>query len=498
MEEREQERVRQMREDHEFGNRAATRMKWDPHSKRIIAGQSRDPDSRELDITPSDMDHFAPVPGADVSEGVIVVTDRDIQELGHGHPTVPLRFRCVDGGSVYSTLGVQQISDRVSGQAFLVPDHRSIDVAALGSSQEKVRVILSARPSQGAPVAGKPDLGLWHGRGFVYHAEQWVERSLQIVPLGDELSSRTRGIFETALLADACVLVAGLGSGGAPITLESAKVNIGTLILVDDDRLEVANIWRHPAGLSQVGRFKTDVVAEMVTEKNPDVRVETVRERISWATLGRFRDLVRRADLVICGIDDREGRLVLNRACVAEGRTMLVAGTFRRAYGGQILRVRPGKSPCYQCFVKNLPQDAADQEISSARQANRLAYSDRPVVIEPGLANDIAPISQMVVKLALQELLQGKSTTLRSLDEDLDAPWYLWLNRRETGTCFEKLAPLQSAIDGMRVMRWYGIDLERDEACPACGSFVDRQAAAEGIDLTAMDMEAFAATGGAS
>ena len=77
----------------------------------------------------------------------------------------------------------------------------------------------------------------------------------------------------------------------------------------------------------------------------------------------------------------------------------------------------------------------------------------------------------MVVKLAIQELLKGTQTSLRSLDEDLVAPWYIWLNRREKGTQYEKLDPLEFNVAGMRILRWYGIDFKRNEACPTCGNF---------------------------
>jgi hypothetical protein len=77
----------------------------------------------------------------------------------------------------------------------------------------------------------------------------------------------------------------------------------------------------------------------------------------------------------------------------------------------------------------------------------------------------------MTVKLIIQEFVKGTETTLRSLDEDLVAPWYLWLNRREPGTQYQKLGPLEFNVDGIRVLRWYGIDMKPDPACPVCGNF---------------------------
>ena len=177
------------------------------------------------------------------------------------------------------------------------------------------------------------------------------------------------------------------------------------------------------------------------------------------------------SDITICATDDMPSRLIINRLCIEEHTPCIFAGAFRRAYGGQILVVRPGISPCYQYFVMSIPEKAQDMEVSSSSHAESLAYTDRPVPIEPGLSNDIAPIGTMVVKLLIQELLRGKQTSFDSLNEDLVANWYIWLNRREKETSYESLNPLEYNVDGMSILRWYGIDLRRHENCPVCGKF---------------------------
>ena len=75
----------------------------------------------------------------------------------------------------------------------------------------------------------------------------------------------------------------------------------------------------------------------------------------------------------------------------------------------------------------------------------------------------------MAVKVGMQYLLRNIKTTLRSLDEDLVAPLYLWLNRREGQ--FKNLDPLEYNIGGMHVLRWYGMDVKPDPECPVCGDF---------------------------
>jgi molybdopterin/thiamine biosynthesis adenylyltransferase len=169
-----------------------------------------------------------------------------------------------------------------------------------------------------------------------------------------------------------------------------------------------------------------------------------------------------------------EARVIVNEICVKERKPLIEAGAYRRAYGGQVHVVQPGMSPCYQCFLMAFPGMAQDQEIASQDQADRMAYSDRLLTAEPGLANDIAPINHMVVKLALQRLLVGKPTAMRCLDEDLVAPFYIWLNRREPGTDYERLGPLQFNVDGLRILRWYGVRFDRNAACPCCGDFIGK------------------------
>jgi hypothetical protein len=129
-----------------------------------------------------------------------------------------------------------------------------------------------------------------------------------------------------------------------------------------------------------------------------------------------------------------------------------------------------------------MPEEPTDAEISSAAAAQEIAYSDRPVAVEPGLSLDVLPIANMVTKLALLELVADRESSLNILDRDFDAPWYLWLNRPEPGTQYASWPPLSESSDEMTINRWYGIYFDRDPACSACGDFVSAVAASYGID----------------
>jgi len=292
-----------------------------------------------------------------------------------------------------------------------------------------------------------------------------------IEDIRQSLSSRRRGLLETDLLKDRSVLIVGLGTGGILVAVELAKAGVGKFILVDPDRLEMGNISRHNAGISFVGRKKVAAAKDLIRETNPFSEVGIHPVRADEKTEELLRSLIKSCDLVICAADDRSSKLFINALCVDAKKPVIFGGAFQRAYGGQVLRVRPCESACFHCFVLTMPDKEADREISSEENANLVAYSDMPVPIEPGLSMDVAPIALMISKLALQELIVGKESSLHILDKDFDAGWYIWINRPEPNTDYASWPPLSESSDEMTILRWYGIYLKKDPGCPACGNF---------------------------
>jgi molybdopterin/thiamine biosynthesis adenylyltransferase len=338
-----------------------------------------------------------------------------------------------------------------------------------------------------APIFVAPD-GSSHN-AFGWRLLDGTKESIDVcfADVQPELATRRSGVLESTILQDKSVLFIGVGTGGAHAAVELAKCGIGRFVLVDRDRLSVGNVVRHPGGISQVGRYKVNVVRDLIHEKNPEAEVSTYPIAVSYENQETIKDLMAKADLVICGTDNRPSKLLINQLCIDAGVTAIYGGAFRRAYGGQVLRVRPKRSPCHQCFVAAMPNEAADVEVSTHADADAIAYSDRPVAVEPGLSLDVLPIANMVAKLALLELLIDKQSSLNSLTRDFDAPWYLWLNRPEPGTQYASLPPLSESSDEMTIHRWYGIYLERDPECPACGDFLASVAGNYGLDLTSLD-----------
>jgi len=454
-----------------------TKLVYDKTKRTIVAVSEGTQAPRALNITADDADMFA----------VATLSSRWLREHWpelKRDGSIAVALSSWDGGDALTQrdLGVQPAPSPEQGTVVL--DERTAAPAGVA-----VRIVLAptdgTRPDAATFLA--PDGSFYRAAGRRTAGGDDQPIDVCFADVQPELATRRAGVLESTVLADKMVLCIGLGTGGAHAAIELAKCGVGRFTLVDRDRLSVGNVVRHPGGISQVGRLKVNVVRDLIHEKNPDAEVATHPVDVSYENQESIGQLVAQSDVVICGTDNRPSKLLINQLCIEAGVVAVYGGAFRRAYGGQVLRVRPKQSLCHQCFVAAMPDEASDVEISTSSDAEAVAYSDQPVAVEPGLSMDVLPIANLLTKLALLELLAGKQTSLSILKRDFDAPWYLWLNRPEPGTQYASWPPLSASTDEMTIHRWYGIYIERDPQCPVCGDFLSSIADGYGLDLTSLN-----------
>ena len=445
-----------------------SKLVYDKTKRTIVAVAAGVDTPRALNITADDADMFA----------IVTLSSQWLRnqwtQVEKGSD-IAIRLSSWDGGDAFTQcdLGPQPSSSIEQGTVALA---KKSDPS--GKSALRIALTPSESSKNDPAVFIAPDGSAY--RATASRADVPVD--VAFADVQPELATRRSGILETTILSDKKVLCIGVGTGGAHAAIELAKCGVGRFVLVDRDRLSVGNVVRHPGGISQVGRYKVHVLRDLIHDKNPDAEVLTYPIELTYDNQEVLKELIAKADVVICGTDNRPSKLLVNRLCVEANVVAVYGGAFRRAYGGQVQRVHPRRSPCFECFVAAMPDEASDVEVSSATDAADIAYSDRPVAVEPGLSLDVLPIANMVTKLALMELVADKQTSLTILKKDYEAPWYLWLNRPEPGTQYASLAPLNTIGDEMTINRWYGIHFERDTACPVCGDFISTIAASYGLD----------------
>lgn len=114
------------------------------------------------------------------------------------------------------------------------------------------------------------------------------------------------------LLKNKKVLVFGVGGVGG-FTIEAlARAGIGTIGIVDFDRVDITNINRQIIALhSTIGRLKTEVMAERIKDINPMIRVIAVDKRLDSDNIGEFG--LAEWDYIVDAIDDVSAKLLLIR-----------------------------------------------------------------------------------------------------------------------------------------------------------------------------------------
>lgn len=108
--------------------------------------------------------------------------------------------------------------------------------------------------------------------------------------------------------SSAAVAVCGLGGLGSNIAIALARAGVGKLLLIDFDHVDITNLHRQQYKADQIGRCKTDALAENILEIAPYTKVETVMARI---TEDNFADILKDADIVCEAFDNAESKAML-------------------------------------------------------------------------------------------------------------------------------------------------------------------------------------------
>jgi molybdopterin/thiamine biosynthesis adenylyltransferase len=156
------------------------------------------------------------------------------------------------------------------------------------------------------------------------------------------------GVDAQQRFSQAHALIVGVGGLGNPVAQLLAAAGVGTLTLVDADRVDLTNLQRQTLfDMGAIGHAKVDAARARLAAVNPEVRVLTRPERVGLETLA---PLVAAADVVVDCSDNFATRHAVNRACVAAGKPLVSGSAIR--FDGQIavFDSRDPANPCYHCL----------------------------------------------------------------------------------------------------------------------------------------------------
>ena len=163
-------------------------------------------------------------------------------------------------------------------------------------------------------------------------------RHLRLPEVGEEGQQR---------LLDARVLLIGVGGLGSPAALYLAAAGVGTLGLVDDDRVDRSNLQRQILhDDARVGDLKVESAADALARLNPDVQIVSFPERLTADNVDRV--FGQGWDVVVDGGDNFPTRYLVNDACVLLGKPYVWGSIYR--FDGQASVFWAEHGPCYRCL----------------------------------------------------------------------------------------------------------------------------------------------------
>ncbi|MCF8468434.1 MAG: molybdopterin-synthase adenylyltransferase MoeB [Sneathiella sp.] len=168
------------------------------------------------------------------------------------------------------------------------------------------------------------------------------------------------------------VLIVGAGGLGSPMLLYLAAAGVGTIGVIDDDRVDLSNLQRQIAhGTEDIGASKVASAAKAAARINPDIEIVSYPERL---TAGNVAEILADYDLIADGTDNFDTRFLLNDACYFMKKT-LVSGAILQ-FDGQVSTFKAheaGNNPCYRCLFPAPPPPDVAQTCGEAGVLGALA-----------------------------------------------------------------------------------------------------------------------------
>jgi molybdopterin-synthase adenylyltransferase len=179
------------------------------------------------------------------------------------------------------------------------------------------------------------------------------------------------GLGQARLIA-ARVLVIGAGGLGAPLLQYLAAAGIGTLGVIDHDKVDLSNLQRQVIHrTADIGVAKVLSARRALAEINPEVEVIAHDERL---TADNAERIVSGYDIVADGSDNFATRYLLNDVCFRLKKILVSAAILR--FDGQLSTYKAwlgAGHPCLRCIFPAAPSEDAVPSCAQAGVLGALA-----------------------------------------------------------------------------------------------------------------------------
>lgn len=164
------------------------------------------------------------------------------------------------------------------------------------------------------------------------------------------------------------VTLVGCGALGSTSASLLARAGIGTLRIIDRDFVELDNLQRQvlfDERDAREGLPKAEAAAAKLRQINSEVRIEPLVADLDFSNA---EELLQESHLVVDGTDNFDTRFLINDVCVKRAIPWVYAGCVG-SYG-MVMPIVPGKTACFRCALKDLPESGSTPTCDTAGVLN--------------------------------------------------------------------------------------------------------------------------------
>jgi molybdopterin/thiamine biosynthesis adenylyltransferase len=220
-------------------------------------------------------------------------------------------------------------------------------------------------------------------------------------------------------LKAARVLVVGAGGIGSPALLYLAACGVGTVGIVDDDKVSLSNLQRQVIhDTAELGRPKVESAAATIARLNPHVKVEAIPSRL---VAGNALDVISKYDVVLDGSDNFATRYLVSDACYLAKRPLVTAAL--GVFDATLTTIRAHEkdrdgnpNPTYRCLFPEPPPEGTVPACSEAGIIGALA----------GVAGSLASLEVIRAIVGFGEGLVGRLLMIDARGMRFETLGYVW------------------------------------------------------------------------
>ncbi len=194
-------------------------------------------------------------------------------------------------------------------------------------------------------------------------------------------------------------LIVGMGGLGCPAAQYLAAAGVGSLGLIDHDRIDWTNLHRQILyGPADIGKYKAEVASQRLAQQNNNTHIATYMEELTPENALR---IIEPYDVIIDGTDNFQSKYLINDACLLAGKPWVYASIYK--FEGQLSVFNFQHGPTYRCLFPKFPQI----NISCAETG--------VIGVLPGILGTYQAAEVLKIVLGIGNVLSGKLKIINTL-----------------------------------------------------------------------------------